>query len=313
MKDTAPKGLGVITVAALFGIVAFLVSLVVLDFSGIISFLIGALVAVITAIVLWLGWREPAPGPTGPRDLSSEAARKAGAGAQAAPTVDAGAAGATAAAAAARATTSAAPARAAAGDTGAAATDTGNANGAAGKSAAKSNGSASAAQSTDAAQGDGDKAAKAAASKAAKPKAAKPAAKAKDAKPAAEKSAGAKSPAKSSAAKSTATKSTAAKSATPEAAPVAADGKPETLSGPRAGGADDLKLLKGVGPKLENTLNELGFYHFSQVAAWRKEEVEWVDSRLKFKGRIERDGWIEQAKILAEGGETEFSKRSKKK
>lgn len=80
----------------------------------------------------------------------------------------------------------------------------------------------------------------------------------------------------------------------------------------RKAGADDLKQLKGVGPKLEQTLNELGFYHFDQIAKWTEAEVAWVDSRLKFKGRIERDGWIEQAKILAEGGETEFSKKVSK-
>jgi len=85
---------------------------------------------------------------------------------------------------------------------------------------------------------------------------------------------------------------------------------PVTLSAARDGGPDDLKKLKGVGPKLEQTLNELGFFHFDQIAAWTDEHVAWVDTRLKFKGRIERDGWIEQAKILAAGGETEFSKRS---
>ena len=88
--------------------------------------------------------------------------------------------------------------------------------------------------------------------------------------------------------------------------------KPRTLKGPRKAGADDLKQLKGVGPKLEKTLNELGFYHFDQIAKWTGEEVAWVDDNLKFKGRIERDGWIEQAKILAEGGQTEFSKKVKK-
>ncbi|WP_434286499.1 NADH-quinone oxidoreductase subunit NuoE [Celeribacter sp. SCSIO 80788] len=87
--------------------------------------------------------------------------------------------------------------------------------------------------------------------------------------------------------------------------------QPELLTAAREGGADDLKKLKGVGPKLEETLNELGFYHFDQVANWTPAEIAWVDSRLKFKGRIERDGWIEQAKILAAGGETEFSKRAK--
>ncbi|MEY8096461.1 hypothetical protein AB9F29_03460 [Falsihalocynthiibacter sp. S25ZX9] len=88
--------------------------------------------------------------------------------------------------------------------------------------------------------------------------------------------------------------------------------KPRTMKAPRKAGADDLKLLKGVGPKLEQTLNELGFFHYDQVAKWSDAEIEWVDARLRFKGRIERDGWIEQAKILAGGGETEFSTRGKK-
>ncbi|MEM8753239.1 MAG: NADH-quinone oxidoreductase subunit E [Pseudomonadota bacterium] len=77
------------------------------------------------------------------------------------------------------------------------------------------------------------------------------------------------------------------------------EAKPETLSAPRDGGADDLKRIKGVGPKLETTLNELGFYHFDQIAAWTEAEVAWVDTRLKFKGRIQRDGWIAQAADLA--------------
>ncbi|WJS00377.1 NADH-quinone oxidoreductase subunit E [Roseibium aggregatum] len=85
--------------------------------------------------------------------------------------------------------------------------------------------------------------------------------------------------------------------------------EPELLKQARGGKPDDLKKLKGVGPKLEATLNELGFFHFDQVAAWGPQEVAWVDSRLKFKGRIERDGWIEQARVLASGGETDFSKR----
>ncbi|MEJ8474321.1 NADH-quinone oxidoreductase subunit E [Roseibium algae] len=92
-------------------------------------------------------------------------------------------------------------------------------------------------------------------------------------------------------------------------APAVAEKEPQLLKAARDGKADDLKQLKGVGPKLEGTLNELGFYHFDQVAGWGAAEIEWVDSRLKFKGRIERDGWVAQAKILAEGGETDFSKR----
>ncbi|WP_170581380.1 NADH-quinone oxidoreductase subunit E [Ruegeria arenilitoris] len=109
-------------------------------------------------------------------------------------------------------------------------------------------------------------------------------------------------------------KSAKAEPSSPEGAaakPEATEAQPETLSGAREGKPDDLKLLKGVGPKLEQTLNELGFYHFDQIAAWTPEHVAWVDARLKFKGRIERDGWIEQAAKLAAGEETEFAKRAK--
>lgn len=98
----------------------------------------------------------------------------------------------------------------------------------------------------------------------------------------------------------------------PKAEPDASEEvQPLTLSAARDGQADDLKLLKGVGPKLEGVLNELGFFHFDQIAAWTSAEVAWVDSRLKFKGRIERDGWIDQAKQLAAGEETEFAKKAK--
>jgi predicted flap endonuclease-1-like 5' DNA nuclease len=113
-------------------------------------------------------------------------------------------------------------------------------------------------------------------------------------------------------AKKAAAKPAAAKPAAKAArAPVAADGKPELFTAPQ-GAADDLKLISGVGPKLEGTLNELGIWHYSQIASLRKKEIEWVDARLRFKGRIERDDWVGQAKVLAKGGETEFSKRKSK-
>ncbi|SHH26021.1 endonuclease [Marivita hallyeonensis] len=86
--------------------------------------------------------------------------------------------------------------------------------------------------------------------------------------------------------------------------------KPATLSEAREGGADNLKEIKGVGPKLEKLLNSMGFYHFDQIANWTADEVAWVNANLEgFKGRVTRDNWVEQAKILASGGETEFSKR----
>ena len=89
--------------------------------------------------------------------------------------------------------------------------------------------------------------------------------------------------------------------------------KPETLAAARDGGADDLKQIKGVGPKLEALLNSMGFFHFDQIANWTAEEIAWVDQNLEgFKGRVSRDNWVEQAKTLAAGGETEFSSRVKK-
>ncbi|MEM8582073.1 MAG: NADH:ubiquinone oxidoreductase, partial [Pseudomonadota bacterium] len=86
--------------------------------------------------------------------------------------------------------------------------------------------------------------------------------------------------------------------------------RPSRMSEPRGGKADDLKHIKGVGPKLEKLLHGMGFYHYDQIASWNADEVAWVDENLEgFKGRVSRDNWIEQAKVLAAGGETEFSKR----
>jgi predicted flap endonuclease-1-like 5' DNA nuclease len=89
--------------------------------------------------------------------------------------------------------------------------------------------------------------------------------------------------------------------------------RPEALDGPRGGKADDLKQIKGVGPKMEKLCNSLGFYHFDQIASWTPDEVAWVDANLEgFKGRVTRDTWVEQAKILAAGGTTEFAKKVEK-
>ncbi len=131
----------------------------------------------------------------------------------------------------------------------------------------------------------------------------------------------AEAPVKSSAKKAPAKKATGEKPAKKPAKaaagsarrPVAPDGKPELLAQPRGGRPDDLKMIKGVGPKLEKLLNDLGVWHFDQIASWRKKEVEWVDQHLEgFRGRIVRDEWIKQAKVLARGGSTEFANRVKK-
>ena len=199
MKDTAPISSGIIAVAALFGIIAAGVSYVMFEFGLFGAFFIGLIVAIVTAIILALGWRDPAPGPN---------------------TVEA-------------------------------------------------------------------------------PKAESPTAPAPAADPA---------PAPAPAPAVEATPEPA-----PEPAPTAAakeEGTPEFLSAAREGGPDDLKQIKGVGPKLEKTLHGMGIFHFDQISTWGPKEQAWMDDNLEgFKGRATRDNWVEQAKVLAGGGETEFSKK----
>lgn len=64
---------------------------------------------------------------------------------------------------------------------------------------------------------------------------------------------------------------------------------------------DDLKAISGVGPKLEQVLNGFGIWTYDQVATLADAEIAWLDEQLGFGGRIERDGWVEQAKSLASG------------
>ncbi len=84
-------------------------------------------------------------------------------------------------------------------------------------------------------------------------------------------------------------KSEVKKEAAPKAAPK------------EAAAADDLKNLSGVGPALEKKLLEGGVTSFAQIAAWTADDIAALDEKLSFKGRIEREGWVEQAKKLAKG------------
>ena len=78
--------------------------------------------------------------------------------------------------------------------------------------------------------------------------------------------------------------------------------KPIVLKKARRGKADDLTKIKGVGPKLEAAINDLGIYHYDQVAKWSAKEAAWVDENLGgIKGRIQRDKWVSQAKGLMNG------------
>ena len=81
-----------------------------------------------------------------------------------------------------------------------------------------------------------------------------------------------------------------------------AEDKPEILE-VVAGDEDDLKRIKGIGPVNEKALNELGIFKFSQIADWTPSNVDWVEDFMSFPGRIEREDWIAQAKVLAEEGQ----------
>lgn len=75
------------------------------------------------------------------------------------------------------------------------------------------------------------------------------------------------------------------------------------LAGPIDGQPDDLKKIKGIGPKLESVLHDNGVYHFSQIAAWNAKSIAMMNTRLSFKGRIEREKWVSQAKALVRANE----------
>lgn len=95
--------------------------------------------------------------------------------------------------------------------------------------------------------------------------------------------------------------------ATAQALSVAgAPARPTGIAAARGDTPDNLQRISGVGPKNEKTLHSLGFFHFDQIAAWTTQEVAWVDDHLKFGGRIGREEWINQARLLAEGKEEEF-------
>ncbi|RWN88791.1 MAG: ATP-binding cassette domain-containing protein [Mesorhizobium sp.] len=136
----------------------------------------------------------------------------------------------------------------------------------------------------------------AAANKAA-PLAAVPAAKAKPAPKAASKAA------TGAAATSTASAKPAAK------APAKAGEISNRLAAPRGGKADNLTRIKGIGTVNEKKLNDHGIFHFDQIGAWKKADVEAAEAYLAFDGRIAREEWVKQARLLGQGKDTEFSRR----
>ena len=352
MKDTAPKEQGILLIAAVFGFIGGGVAFVAYDWGLPGSALVALIVAVVVAIVLWLGWREPkvrpmtagvgpvapapasdggrrVPGPvpaTGPAQSSVARTTAPASDAGAAPasggtakgvddTTTAPVAAAYSGAATAGVVTSPEPAESpAATDDGSAAADARAASPASGGAVVKPSARLAGQEDLASRKGSWTYDARAGASEAE----AVPGA---DAGPAAHPGAAGASVADTAGEPGAMHGESAAAIAAREDAPDADDGgpvenvgeQPAKLSGPRDGGPDNLKEIKGVGPKLENTLHDLGIYHFDQIAAWSAQEVAWMDGNLKgFRGRVSRDNWVDQAKILASGGETEFSARVEK-
>lgn len=98
------------------------------------------------------------------------------------------------------------------------------------------------------------------------------------------------------------------------AEPAAKPAKPASAktrgTGAKTAAGGDLNRIKGVGPKLVAELEALGVTSLAQVAQWTKADIERIDSQLgRFQGRIQRDEWVEQARLLAKGDETGHAKR----
>ncbi len=85
------------------------------------------------------------------------------------------------------------------------------------------------------------------------------------------------------------------------AKPAAKKAEPKAAAAKETAGADDLKQLSGVGPALEKKMHEAGVTSFAQIAGWSADDVAAIEEKLSFKGRVERDDWIAQAKTLAKG------------
>lgn len=85
------------------------------------------------------------------------------------------------------------------------------------------------------------------------------------------------------------------------------DFKPLILTSPKPTGKDDLIKIKGINSKIETDLNNLGIYHFEQIAKWSNKNCEWIEEFLLLPGVARGNHWVEQAKVLQSGRDTEYS------
>ncbi len=85
---------------------------------------------------------------------------------------------------------------------------------------------------------------------------------------------------------------------------------PMQFKEPQGGRADNLKDIKGIGLTIETLLNNLGIYHYDQIASWDQDNINWIEKELDFKGRIDREEWVSQAKILSTSILTKHNKNN---
>lgn len=94
---------------------------------------------------------------------------------------------------------------------------------------------------------------------------------------------------------------------TPRTEPVAPAVAPAPAGTPSAGEADDLRKIKGIGPKLVTTLHALGVTRYAQIASWSDADLDAIDAQLgAFAGRPRRDSWVEQARLLSSGDTADY-------
>lgn len=84
----------------------------------------------------------------------------------------------------------------------------------------------------------------------------------------------------------------------PEGAQPTTETKPLLLDEPRDEGKDSLTKIKGIGPKVEEKLNEAGIYHFDQISSWTEANIQWLETHTTFAHRAKKDLWVQQAKIF---------------
>ena len=83
--------------------------------------------------------------------------------------------------------------------------------------------------------------------------------------------------------------------------------RPPVLTSAQAGEPDDLQKISGIGRVLEKRLHQLGIFKYAQIAAWDQSHKDWVSGYLTFKGRIDRERWVEQAQALLDGNQGDAS------